>query len=80
MMNEKIQWGLLFALERDLAGYLEFIKGRPEGWWASPEADSCKYDAANLVAALDWLLGQKLPKYVNAGYLRRDLELLREKL
>jgi hypothetical protein len=79
-MNEKVQWGLLFALERDLAGYLKFIKERPDNWWCHPDAINCKEDCENLVAALDWLLGQKLPHYINMGYLRRDLELLREKL
>ena len=79
-MNENIKFGLLFALERDLESYLKFAKERPAGWLESDDSAAWLEDAANLVAALDWLLAEKVGYYLNMGYVRRDLELLREKL
>lgn len=79
-MRENVKYGLLLALERDLGAYLEFAKARPNGWLDGPDANEWKGDARNLVEALDWLLAQSMPKYVNMGSIRRDLELLKEKL
>ena len=71
-MNEQVKWGLMFAVEGDVAACLEKLQK-----FQSPEFLA---DCKNLVAACDWLLKQDLPYYINMGFLRRDLELLRGKL
>lgn len=69
-MNDNVKFAILFALESQVSSYLESLERfRPH-----------QGDMEDLVAACDWLMSHKLPKYVNMGQFRAAVEKLREKV